>query len=86
MSRGDNFMMQQITDMLKKVIENLSNICPRTSINMNNVTFPPHKLYSFLPSGFYKIVLHVRFRETSPIMLSAIGVFQFESLKDKLGN
>jgi len=78
--------MQQIVDMVKKVIANLSKICPRTSINMNNVTFPAHKLFSMLPTGFYKLVLHVRFRETSPIMFSATGVFQFESLKDRLGN
>ena len=72
--------------MVKKVIPNLSNICPRSSIDMINVTFPPHKLYSVLPTGFYKIVLHTRFRETSPIMLTSVGVFQFESLKEKLGN
>ncbi|CAG9806906.1 unnamed protein product [Chironomus riparius] len=86
LSQGDNFLTQQITDMLKKVIVSLSTICPRNSFNVTNLAFPPHKLYSILPSGSYKIVLHVKFRETSLTMFTLIGVFQFESLKDKLGN
>jgi len=52
---------------------------------LKNLTLPAHKLFGFLPSGIFRLIVMVRFDENEPSLNNVTGVFQFESLKDKLG-
>lgn len=82
----DNFIMNQLVDLLDKIYGDLREICPRDRINVTDVALPSHKIFSVLPTGMYKIFINVRFEEKSPNMLNSTIVFQYDSVKDKLGN
>ena len=72
-------------DLIRKIAPKLIGNCPISSVVLKNLTLPAHKIFCFLPSGIFRIITMVRFDENEPILYNATGIFQFESLKDKLG-
>ena len=72
--------------MIKKMVPKLISECPRSFLEVTNLTLPSHNFFNFLPSGTFKFIAKIRFDENGPNLYNVTGTFQFESVKDKLGN
>ena len=82
----DGFMLEQMIELFKKVIPKGSTKCPLNKLVFWNITIPSHKLFSFLPSGVFKVIIPVRYDDKGPNLYNVTTSFQFESIKNKLGN
>ena len=82
----DGFLLEQLTELLKKVINKKISKCPLSVVSFWNITLPSHKLFSYLPSGLFKFIIPVRYDDKAPNSFNITGTFQFESIKEKLGN
>ena len=80
----DGFLLQQLTEMVKRLLPSLMSRCPKTQVNVTNLTFPSHKFFSFLPTGLYKFIAMVRFDEKGRNLYNMTGMFSIESYKDKI--
>ncbi|KAL7024933.1 hypothetical protein ACKWTF_013258 [Chironomus riparius] len=82
----EGFFLQQFSEMIRKVVPKLISDCPRSFLEIRNLTLPSHPFFNFLPSGVFKFIAKMRFVENGPNLYNVTGTFQFESVKDKLGN
>lgn len=82
----DGFLLQQFSEMAKKAVPKLLSDCPRSFLQVENLTLPSHQFFNFLPSGLFKFLAKMRFDINGPNLYNVTGTFQFESLKDRLGN
>ncbi|KAL7024932.1 hypothetical protein ACKWTF_013257 [Chironomus riparius] len=82
----DGFLLEQLTELFRKVIAKGTYKCPLSVISFWNITLPAHKLFSYLPSGLFKIIVPIRYDDKGPNSFNVTGTFQFESFKEKLGN
>jgi len=85
-SNFDGFLLHQLTEMAKIIFPNIMRTCPKTKIQVANVTFPSHPFFSFLPTGSYKFIANIRFDEKGPNLFNMTGMFVFESFKDKVSS
>jgi len=80
----DGFLLEQMTELFKKVIPKGASECPLTIIAFWNITLPAHKLFSYLPSGLFKFIIPIRYDGKGPNLYNITGTFQFETIRDKL--
>jgi hypothetical protein len=78
--------LQQLTEMVRRLLPKIMSECPKTQVSVSNLTFPSHIFFSFLPTGLYKFIVNVKFVEKGPILYNMTGQFVFDSYKDKIGS
>ena len=85
-SSFDGFLLQQLTEMVKRLLPYIMSECPRYQVLASNLTFPSHNFFSFLPTGLYKFIASVKFDEKGPILYNMTGQFVCDSYKEKIGS
>ena len=80
--KQNGFLLQQIADLVQKIFPGFK--CPRSLLDISNITIPPHPILSILPSGYYKLLTFIRYSMSGPISYNVTTLFQFETYKDKL--
>ncbi|KAL7024936.1 hypothetical protein ACKWTF_013261 [Chironomus riparius] len=80
--KQNGFLLQQIQDLIQRVFPGFK--CPRSELNISNITIPAHPIMSVLPTGFYKLMTFIRYTENGPSSYNVTTLFQFETYKDRL--
>ena len=82
----DGFLLEQMAEIIRTVLLNKVTQCPLKVVEFWNITIPSHKIFSYLPTGQFKFIIPIRYDDKGPNLYNITGTFQFESIKDKLGN
>ncbi|KAL7024934.1 hypothetical protein ACKWTF_013259 [Chironomus riparius] len=85
-SSYDGFLMQQLNELVKRLLPHIMSKCPRKEVSTSNLTFPSHKFFSFLPTGLYKFIASVKFNQKGNILYNMTGQFVFDAYKDRIGS